>query len=58
MDTGKIVLVILAVIGVIALCATIYRTVWFSLITGNPMTFAVYTVALLLIGFFLGTARR
>lgn len=58
MDAGKVVLGILAAVGIVALCATIFRSVYFAMITGNPMTFAAYTVAIFLLGVFLGSMMR
>lgn len=55
---AKVILGVLAVIGVMALCAAIFQRFWFALLTGGPLMLGVVTVAVFLLGVFLGSNLR
>lgn len=55
---GKVVLGIVAVIGVMALCATVFRSFWFALISGGPLVLGFATIAVFLLGVFVGSSMK
>ncbi|MBR3158044.1 MAG: hypothetical protein IKF14_02960 [Atopobiaceae bacterium] len=55
---SKVILGILAVIGVMALCATIFEKFWFALIGGGPLVLGIVTIAIFLLGVFLGSSLK
>lgn len=56
--SGKVVLGVLAVIGVIALCASLFRQFWFALVAGGPLFLGIVVIAVFLLGVFLGSTMR
>lgn len=55
---SKVVLGIVAVIGVMALCATVFRSFWFALISGGPLVLGFATIAVFLLGVFVGSSMK
>ncbi|MBR3316311.1 MAG: hypothetical protein IKG21_00630 [Atopobiaceae bacterium] len=55
---GGVVLGIVATIGVMELCATVFRNFWFALISGGPMVLCFATVAIFLLGVFAGSSMK
>lgn len=58
MDTGKLIIGILAAVGLMALCATLFRSFWMAILTGGPIMLGVFVVAVFLLGVFLGSNLR
>lgn len=56
--SAKLILGILAAIGVMAVCAAIFQRFWFSLIAGGPLFLGFVIVAVFLLGVFLGSSMR
>ena len=56
--SSKVILGVVAVIGVMALCASVFQRFWFSIITGGPLFLGVVVVAVFLLGVFLGSSTR
>lgn len=55
---GKVVLVILAVIGVMAICAQLFRGFWFALIGGGPLFLGIVVICIFLLGVFVGSSMK
>lgn len=55
---GKLVLGILAAVGAITICAALFRQFWFSLIGGGPLFLGFVTIAIFLLGVFVGSYTR
>lgn len=55
---GKLILGILVAIGVMAVCAAVFQRFWFALISGGPLFLGFVTVAIFLLGVFLGSSMR
>jgi predicted RND superfamily exporter protein len=55
---SKVILMILAVIGVMTICATLFRGFWFALIGGGPMFLGVVVICIFLLGVFIGSSLK
>ena len=55
---GKVVLIVIAVIAVMTLGASIYRNIWFTLISGGLLVLGISVVAILLSGLFVGSSMK
>ncbi len=55
---SKVILVILAAIGIMTICATIFRSFWFALIGGGPLMLGIVVVCIFLLGVFVGSSMR
>ncbi len=53
----KPILIALAIIGALALFASISRTFWFALIAGGPLVLGFVLIAVFLLGVLLGSRR-
>ena len=52
---GKVVLIVIAVM---TLGASIYRNIWFTLISGGPIVLGISVVAIFLLGVFVGSSMK
>ena len=55
---GKVVLLVIAVIAIMTLGASIYRNIWFTLISGGPIVLGISVVAIFLLGVFVGSSMK
>ena len=55
---GKVVLVILAAIVAMAVCAQLFRSFWFALIGGGPLFLGFVVVCIFLLGVFVGSSMK
>ncbi|MDO4536683.1 MAG: hypothetical protein Q4B54_00850 [Coriobacteriales bacterium] len=54
---GKPILIALAIIGGLAIFASLSRSFWFALIAGGPIFLGIVLVAVFMLGVFLGSRR-
>lgn len=55
---SKIILVILAVIGVMTICSTLFRGFWLALIGGGLLFLGIVVVCIFLLGVFVGSSMK
>ena len=56
--SSKVVLGIIAIVAVMAICATIFRQFWYALIGGGPLFVGIVVIAIFLLGVFIGSTMK
>ena len=56
--SSKVVLGIIAIVAVMAICATVFRQFWYAQIGGGPLFVGIVVIAIFLLGVFIGSTMK